>query len=353
MEYWNETYYGLLRDNGYDMGYVGKWHYAGFPWDKFDFSKLYYGYHINEGNGMHITEENERDSLEYLRRRPKDKPFCLTVAFFAPHAMNGSEGQFYPQNKSKTLYKEVHIPVPPSATQESWERLPFFFTENNEGRIRWHWRFDNPDKYQTMMKNYYRMATEVDTACGNIIKELEKQGLLNNTLIIFTTDNGYYHGEHGLADKWYPHQESIRVPLVIRDPRMSKSYIGQTSDEFTLNIDLAPTLVSAAGLDPPQRMQGRDISELYRMGMLQEPWRKEFFYEHPTVENNPEYWISSSEALVRKDFKYILWPGFNVEQLFNLKADPYEENDLAQIELYADQLEKMRSTFCELRKAAE
>ncbi len=110
-----------------------------------------------------------------------------------------------------------------------------------------------------MMKNYYRLATEVDATCGVVLNELEKQGVLDNTLVIFTTDNGYYHGEHGLADKWYPHQESIRVPLIIEDPRMPRDRQGTTNDDFTLSVDLAPTILAAAGIAAPKQMQGRDI----------------------------------------------------------------------------------------------
>jgi len=132
------------------------------------------------------------------------------------------------------------------------------------------------------MKNYYRMATEVDSSSQAIVQELENQGILNETLIIFTTDNGFFHAEHGLSDKFYPHQESIRVPLIIRDPRMSDEFIGTTNDDFTLSIDLAPTIVSAAGITVPDRMQGRDISVLYRKDGAKElkasPWRVEFFY---------------------------------------------------------------------------
>ena len=98
--------------------------------------------------------------MQFLKERPKDKPFALTVSFFSTHALDGTKEQFVPQASSMSLYEEVEIPVPESATQESWNRLPKFFNEENEGRIRWHWRFDKPKKYQRMMKNYYRMATE-------------------------------------------------------------------------------------------------------------------------------------------------------------------------------------------------
>ena len=88
------------------------------------------------------------------------------------------------------------------------------------------------------MKAYYRLATEVDTTVGRVLAELKAQGLGENTLVIFTTDNGYFHGEHGLADKWYPYEESIRVPLIVRDPRMPKTKHGTTNDDFVLNVDL-------------------------------------------------------------------------------------------------------------------
>jgi len=203
-----------------------------------------------------------------------------------------------------------------------------------------------------MMKNYYRLITEIDKTCGVVLKELEKQGALDNTLVIFTTDNGYYYGEHGLADKWYPHEESIRVPLVIVDPRMDKKKAGMTNDDFTLNVDLAPTILNAAGLDAPEGMQGTDIAPLYLSDNGNKPdWRTEFFYEHPTFASVER--IPASEALVRKDFKYMYWPVTDIEQLFDLRNDPIEENDLAGDPKYADKLAEMRKRFKELKEAAK
>ena len=201
-----------------------------------------------------------------------------------------------------------------------------------------------------MMKNYYRLATEVDTVCGLVLEPNWKaQGVLDNTLVIFTTDNGYYHAEHGLADKWYPHEESIRVPLIIHDPRMKKSRLGSKDDHITLNVDLAPTILSAAGIAVPEVMQGHDIASLYE-SEEQPKWRQEFFYEHPTL-RNAEF-IPASEALVRKDYKYIYWPEQKVEQLFNLKADPYEQTDLIKNEDQKEVLAEMRKHFKERKAAA-
>lgn len=118
---------------------------------------------------------------------------------------------------------------------------------------------------------------------------------------------------------------SIRVPLIIRDPRMKDEKKGTTNDAFALNIDLAPTILAAAGLPAPDKMMGSDITPLYLSPTATE-WRDEFFYEHPIISN--KHYIPASEALVRKDYKYMYWPNYGYEQLFNLKADPGELDDI-------------------------
>jgi len=349
---WEETYPGLLRQHGHHLGHVGKWHNGEFPADKFDFGRSYLGRHwYDDGKGgqIHITKRNENDSLEFLRTRPDDRPFYLFVSFFTPHAEDSSADQFLPQPETMKLYEDVEIPLPDTATEEAWSRLPDFFDEGNEGRRRWRWRFDTPEKYQTMMKNYYRLITEIDATCGAIIDELDAQGLRDNTLIIFTTDNGYYHGEHGLADKWYPHQESIRVPLIIDDPRLAAGRRGTTDEAMTLSVDLAPTILAAVGIEAPAGMQGVDMTPLY-LGDQRPNWREEFFYEHPIFAGGR---IPPSEALVRKDWKYFYWPDHDVEQLFHLNDDPGEQNDLANDPAHAGRLAAMRERFQQLKEAAK
>jgi arylsulfatase len=348
-----ETFPALLRAAGYHVGHVGKWHNGRFPAEAYDFGRSYMGTHwINQPDGtrIHVTQKNQDDALEFLQTRPQDQPFCLTVAFFAPHAEDANPLQYLPQPGSMDLYRDVTIPVPANATDESFRRLPpFIANEENEGRVRWHWRFDTPEKYQTMMKNYYRLVTEVDAVCGRVLATLREQGVLENTLVIFTGDNGYYHAEHGLADKWYPHQESIRVPMIIRDPRLPAARRGTTNAALALNVDLAETILAAAGVAPAPRMQGQDLSPLY-LAAQPPVWRTEFFYEHATI-NNVRF-IPSSEALVRREVKYILWPDFQREQLFDLVADPHEENDLINDPARARQLAELRTRFAELKAAA-
>lgn len=350
---WEQTFPGLLRKNGYYTGHVGKWHNGVFPKDKYDFGKSYSGNHWiknSTGEMIHVTKKNQIDALEFLDLKPSDKPFLLTVAFFATHAVDGNPKQYLPQPESMEFYKNITIPIPKTATDEHFRKLPAFIAnEKNEGRNRWHWRFDTPEKYQEYMKNYYRLATEVDDTCGKIIADLEKRKLLDSTLVIFTTDNGYFHGEHGLADKWYPYQESIRVPLIILDPRMAKSNAGSINDEITLNVDLAPTILNASKVEIPKTMQGRDLSPLYLEKSITS-WRKEFFYEHAIIKNKE--FIPASEALVQKNIKYIYWPDYATEELYDLTKDPFEEINVIQNENYKDILEQSRTRFKELKAEA-
>ena len=352
---WAETYPGLLRADGYWVGHVGKWHNGTFPKERFDFGRSYAGTHwIKRPNAepVHVTQLNETDALEFLQKRPQDKPFCLTVAFFAAHAEDGNPKQYLPQPGSAELYANDTIPVPALATDEALKRLPpFLQLPANEGRKRWTWRFDTPEKYQTMMKNYYRLCTEVDATCGRVIAELKTQGVLDNTLVIFTGDNGYFHGERGLADKWYPYEESIRVPLVVHDPRTPAAAKGKTNGDFVLNVDIAPTILTAANVAVPKTMQGRDFAPLYREAKnLDPPWRDEFFYEHAVIGSKDR--IPASRALVRHDAKYIDWPDFKYEELFDLKADPQEQKNLIADPARAKQLAEMKERFERLKGQA-
>jgi arylsulfatase A-like enzyme len=350
---WEETFPGVLRAMGYWVGHVGKWHNGRFPADRFDFGRAYGGTHWLEqpdGTTIHVTQKNEADALEFLRTRPTDRPFVLTLSFFATHAEDQNPKQYLYQAETEALYRDVAIPVPPNMTDEAFRRLPpFLANEKNEGRNRWHWRFDTPEKYQQYMKAYYRLATEVDGVAGRILAELRRQGLDDDTLVIFTTDNGYFHGEHGLADKWYPYEESIRVPLIVRDPRMPSARRGSVNDDIVLNTDLAPTLIAYAGAKVPGGMQGKDISPLY-LSPHKPDWREEFFYEHATIRSVD--FIPSSQALVRKDTKYIYWPDFDHEELFDLTRDPGENRNLVRDEAFAGRLRALRTRFTELKARA-
>jgi len=298
----------------------------------------------------------------------------------APKAIGNSfapGGQWFPQNRTRELYYDNATIPRPYNESLMYSKLPrFFHRAERAGRSRWEERFETDVQYQMAMKNYYSLVTEVDEACRDIVQELEAQGILNETLIIFTTDNGMFLGEHGLAGKWYPYQESIRVPLIIRDPRMPKALHGTLNDALTLNIDLQATILDAAGLAPPIQSQGRNIADLYlptadekhavdgsstaesteatvttttsssnSRRLENNPWRTEFFYEFPLDMTTS---MPMSSAVVRKDLKYIHWPQFHYSQLFNLTEDPLEMNDLRKHPEYQEVMQELKDRHDDL-----
>lgn len=351
---WAETYPVLMRENGYYTGLVGKWFTGKAKPEVFDYARIGSGGHwrkLPDGSKIHMTQQDEQNALEFLRTRPQDKPFCLSLTFSGVHAVDNDPLQYLPQPESMSLYTDVVVPTPKTAGDEFFNRLPpFIANRQNEGRNRWHWRFDTPERYQQYMKNYYRLVTEVDTVVGRVMQELEQQGVLDRTLVIFSTDNGYFHGEHGLADKWYPYEESIRVPLIVRDPRMLKKNVGTTNDALTLNVDLAPTMLAAAKIPAPKGMQGKDFSKLYLSESVPE-WRQEFYYEHPTIRD--KNFIPSSEAIVSKEWKYIHWPEFETEELYHLKVDPFEEHNLVSDDKYQEVRANLKQRMIEARTVVQ
>jgi arylsulfatase A-like enzyme len=324
------TFPGVLRRAGYWAGYVGKYGIGAARAGDFDVLRAYEGTHWMagpDGQRVHVTEKNERDAIDFLKQRPAHKPFVLTIGFFAPHAEDSAPEQYLPQDWSAAAYAGVTIPAPMHGDPRFLAALPPFLSKDtNEGRIRYHWRFDTPERYQACMTRYYRLITEVDAAIGRIVDELRAQGVYDHTLIVFIGDNGYFQADRGLADKWYPYEESQRVPLVVRDPRLEPARRGTVRGELALNLDVAPTILAAAGLPVPSVMQGRDLATLYRAARPP-AWRDEFFYEHPTITSRDR--IPSSQGVIRRDWKYIEWPEFGFAQLFDLQRDPDELDNLA------------------------
>ena len=370
---WNQTLFPVLKAGGYYTGLVGKYHHSmPPPKDVPAFDVLYNLKHshfvhdktlpvaykgVRNGTTKHITQWDEELSMEFLQKRPLDKPFALAVSFFATHAMDGAKGhlQYQPMNSSMHLHANESVPRPTTYTKAHFEKLPKkIFTHGNFNVGRSKKRYKCESDYQMNMKNTYRMATEVDTVAGRLMDELERQGVLNSTLVIFTTDNGNLHGQHGLAEKWIPLEESMRVPLIVMDPRMPRERQGKQIDEYTLNVDLAPTILSAAGISIPDVMQGRDIAELYLSDKAQEVaegWRKEFLYEYEWPEEIKNIGVPHSLALVRKDAKLVSWPQFSIEQMYDMANDPLEENDVFNLTDKA-KLQEMRSRMKELQEAA-
>jgi arylsulfatase len=343
------TYAGVLRAAGYWTGHVGKYDVGAARQTDFDFVRAYHGRHWlgAADERIHVTEKNALDSIEFLRSRPPDKPFLLTVGYFAPHAEDSAKEQYLPQDWSAAQYAGVRVPPSPLGDEKHLRALPpFLSNDSNEGRVRFKWRFDTPERYQEYMIRYYRLITEVDAAIGRLVDELKAQGVYDNTLIAVIGDNGYFHGDRGLADKWYPYEQALRVPLIVRDPRLASRRRGTTRDQVVLNIDVAPAIVSAAGLSVPGVMQGENLSSLYLTDRAL-AWRDEFFYEHPTITSRER--IPASQGVIRRDWKYVYWPEFDYDQLFNLKEDRDEIRNLANEPTATHQRASMRKKLDEWR----
>ncbi|KAG7371676.1 arylsulfatase [Nitzschia inconspicua] len=377
-EYWKDLWVARLqKDAGYFVGHVGKWQYHNsrrFFQSEFKWTSLHEGYHWQPpgphfANQQHLfsnyTErrgkKNEKlpaadlskeDALYFLRHaRPKDSPFALTIAFYPPKPVGESRepgGQWDPTQHYKKLYEKVTFHRPYNVTQ-AYEALPPNLFRMSENRFYQRWKTD--EQFQESMRNYNALITNVDDASREIVQELKRQGLYESTLIIFTCDNGMMLGNHGLAGKWHPFEESIRVPLIIHDPRIPPEKRGTLEDRFTLNVDLAETILGAAGLKPSPHMQGRDIADLY-LGRVSEshPWREDFYYEFPLAD------ILTSSSLVTKKYKYVRYEKRNnngaIEQVFDLEHDPYELNDLMNsttTQTQVDVLTQLKQRYEELK----
>ena len=362
----SRTYPILLRQGGYRIGFVGKYGVGrgqDFPADKFDFWRGCpgqcdpYERKDESGNYRHLTKIMADQAIEFLRTCSKNQPFCLSVSFKAPHAQDGDPRQFVYDPAYEDLYQNVTIPKPKTATDHHLKAMPGFLqADETIARTRWHLCFDTPEKYQKMVKGYYRLITGVDTAIGKIREELVRMGLSGNTIIIFSSDNGFFLGEHGFSGKWYAYEESIRVPLIIYDPRRLVSNHSQRREEIALNIDLAPTILSLVGESIPDCMQGCDLTPLLKDRKVR--WRKDFLYEHAlpifrkkTGESYDP--IPLSEGVVASRYKYIRYIDYQYEELYDLKIDPCEENNLANARAYSAVLKTMRERYKQLKESCK
>ncbi|WP_025761374.1 sulfatase family protein [Dyadobacter tibetensis] len=352
-EAFDNTYPMLLKNAGYQVGFIGKFG-VGAPKDQpasaFDFwactTKSQPDYEMKDENGnyLHHTDKVSNDIQDFLKTTDKKKPFCLSVSFKAPHVQDNDPRQFIIQPRYKSMYAADSIAETEKMDPKYWNEFPDFFrTEKNIARERWHLRFENNRMYQESVRNYYRLISGVDEVVGKLVSSLEKQGMAENTVIIFMGDNGFYLGEYGLAGKWYGHQESIRVPLIIYDPR-NRQIQGKKSDEMALNIDIAPTILEMAGVKIPASMQGVDLVKMVsKKGKSLR--RHEFFYEH-TFMGDPG--IPKLEGVVQDRYKYMKFIEHDYEQLFDLQKDPDERYNAANDQAYQKVLATMRARHKQL-----
>ncbi len=343
----NNTYPLLLKKAGYTIGFVGKYGVGDHPPDSlFDYwscsEKEQPDYELKRSDGtfIHNTDSTTNDVLKFLNRFAGKEPFCLSVSFKAPHELDGKPPVYPVQERFQHLYDSITLPKPLTADPEYWNSFPDFFkTDSNIARIRWKYLFATDEAYQTNVKKYYELVSGVDDAVGTITTRLKQLGIDQNTVIIFMGDNGFYLGEHGLEGKWFGHEESIRVPLLIYDPRLPANKRGSIQQQIALNIDIAPTILSMAGVQPTAQMQGTNLLPNPAQKMAD---RANFFYEH-TYLGSPQ--IPKVEGVVTKDFKYMIFTEHNYETLYSIKNDPHETTNLAGDARYQKELIELRKLY--------
>lgn len=349
-----DTYPALMKKAGYKIGFIGKFGIGvkNQPDTLFDYwaakkeGQPPYELVNQSGHLIHHTDSVGKDITQFLERfADKEAPFCLSVSFKAPHELDGNPPQYPVQKRFKPLYENVKIPDPLTAAPQYWDSLPAFFrTDQNIGRDRWKPLLSTPELRRQTTRDYYRLITGVDEVVGNMVAQLKDLKIDQNTLIIFMGDNGFSLGEHGLEGKWFGFEESIRVPLIISGGALPKSLQGRSSNQLALNIDIAPTILSAAGLRAPSAVQGYNLLAVEQKKL---PARKDFFYEH-TYLGSPR--LPKVEGVVTEDLKYMLYTEHGYEELYDNAKDPHETVNLAKRSSEKTHLAKLRKRYEELKR---
>lgn len=343
-----ELYSDVLRENGYRTGYFGKWH-AKTPngWRREDHFDEFQAIGRNpfykkqpDGSLRHETELIVDRGIEFLKSQPKGKPFALNMWFNACHAEDGDRrpgvGHFPWPRAVDGMYEDVTIAPPRLGDPAIFDALPEFL-RTTINRERYFWRWNTPERYQTNVRAYYRMVSGIDGAIGRFLAALDEAGLAENTIVVYSADNGYHMGNRGLAGKWSHYEESLRVPMIVYDPRVPEAKRGQVSEAIALNLDLPATFVDWAGAEVPKRYQGRSLAPIVSAETPAD-WRTESFHEHFAVRNR----IPAFEGLRNARYKYVRYFDHDTEFLHDLESDPDELVNLAGDPTHAKVLDAMR-----------
>lgn len=357
-----QTFPKLLQKSGYQTAVIGKWHLESDP-TGFDFWQIlpgqgvYYNPPMKNAKGVVRTQGYVTDiitdlSLDWLDKRDRSRPFMLMCQHKAPHRewepnvkdLDFDKGRVYPEpptlfddyaNRSpevaandmsieKTMVpKDVKLVRPKTLDAEQaaeWDayyepRNEAFRKANLQGRDLVKWR------YQRYMHDYLACVKSVDDNVGRVLKYLEAHGLLENTIVIYSADQGFYLGEHGWFDKRWIFEESVRTPLLVRWPGVTKP--GSVNKSLVANVDMAETFLDAAGLPIPEDMQGRSLKPLLA-GQVPADWRKDFYYHY--YEYPAPHHVSPHYGVITERYKLVRYYGTGADHtdLFDGEKDPLE-----------------------------
>ncbi len=354
-EYIENAYPYQLKKAGYNTGFVGK---LGFGMDNgkerlpemfdyYEISQYNHPFFIKQADGTmkHSAEVWGDKAVEYIRQQSAEKPFFLSLCFNSVHAVDnnhepGQNGHYPYPLAMEGLYENIEMPKPRLDDPAIFENHPAFM-KNSLNRIRYFWRWDTREKYQTNMRAYYRMISGYDNVMKRVFEELKKQGIEDNTVIIYSADNGYYMGNRGFAGKWSHYDESLRVPMIIYDPRLPENSKGKTSDKFVLNVDIPSTIVDLAQTQVPESYQGKSLLPL--LNKDNNDWRTSFLFEFRR--NSPEKGLHPFVGFRDGDYVFAQYYEQNpaYEYLHDLKKDPNQLINFVDNKEYQKVLTDMRN----------
>jgi N-acetylglucosamine-6-sulfatase len=342
----------LLQKAGYETAYIGKWHQArhanprpGFDhWFSFRGQGVYIDPELNE-NGRdfkatgYMTDLLADAAVKFIAKE-RSKPFCMVLGHKAIH------GPFTPAERHRELFRDIKVAEPPNynddlASKPAWQRkkLP---ADNPPARIEQpKWDPNKGDQYL----DYYRTLLAVDDGVGKVYDALKARGVLDNTVIVFASDNGYFKGEHGgLGDKRLAYEEALRIPFLVRYPKTVRA--NSTINEMVLNIDLAPTLLELAGAPVPPHMQGMSFAPL--LAGKKTKWRDSFLYEY-FVDLQPR--LPRMVGVRTRDAKLIQYPDIqDIPEMYDLKSDPLEMRNVALDPKYEGKRKQLEGELAKLMK---
>lgn len=339
-----------LQHKGYKTAFMGKWHMGntgdqpqpGFDeWVSFRDQGKYFGNLLNV-NGKHIQMPEDNYITDELTNRAiawmtsvKGQPFCMYLSHKGVHA------EFLPAPRHDGIYKNLPIICPPSmyltvtdsskvygvqtapTTKVNYKDIPEWVRKQ---RYSWHgvdYMYHGQIPFDTFYHLYLETLQSVDESVEHVLEWVDKNGLKENTMVVYMGDNGFIFGEHGLIDKRNAYEESMRVPMLIWAPGMVKPR--SIVEQMILNIDLAPTFLDIAGIPEPAQMQGKSFLPILKGNDI--PWRHRVYYEYYWEQAFPQ--TPTTFAVRTDEYKYIYYQGvWDINELFDIKKDPYEMNNL-------------------------
>ncbi len=335
------THATLLRTAGYRTAYVGKWHMGNQSGQRpgFDYSASFVGQGIYQNcpfeiNGVStpttgwVDDVSADYAIEWMKQN-REQPFSLTLGFKSPHSKRG--GEQLPERLRNLYDGETTRPTPNCGVPAIFHKSAA--TDGKPGGLA-----DN-----AIHLDYLRHVAGVDENISKILNALDTLGIAEDTVVVYSSDNGYFLGEHNSGDKRALYEESIRVPYLVRFPRMFGK--GIAVDEMVLNIDLAPTFLDLAGVAIPAEMQGASWKEL-AAGRKPADWRKSVFVQYFKELGD----VPTCYAVRTDTHKLVKYPNRpELTELFDLTADPYEIKNLATdtklVGKLDSELEQLMKTF--------